>query len=373
MSMAAMRMQAWTADSGHSAGLVPLQGRYILAGLGQLANCRPFLFRSSRHPTMNRRNTRGNSILLARRARELKRHLDTAIKGDDKGVHQSRVASRRLREAVPVLTAGIKGSRAGKAQGKIRRLTKALGTVRELDVTLQIVDEFAARDTLPRLALEEVRAHVVLERDERRAVMLKRLEQVNVSKLERRLASVTEAVAQSDSEEWRSALGSRLLKRSKALAVAMTQAGRMYSPEQLHQVRIAAKKLRYAMELAVDAGIKSASGPVRIVKRTQDTLGRLHDLQVLQRQVAEVQTKPLVRRVPNGSLDIVARALEDQCRHLHARYVASIAKLADVLDAIRSTVVPQLAHRPRGGTRALKMTLKDRPAKRGIALAAPQR
>ena len=83
----------------------------------------------------------------------------------------------------------------------------------------------------------------------------------------------------------------------------MAAAGQMYAPEQLHQVRIAAKKLRYAMELAFDAGVKSASAPVRAVKRAQDTLGRLHDLQVLQSHVAAVQAEPSDRSLPDGGLD----------------------------------------------------------------------
>jgi len=321
---------------------------------------------------MNRRNSRVTSLLLARRARALKRHLNGALEGDGRGVHQARVASRRLREAVPVLTSGVKGTRAGKARDKIRRLTKALGTVRELDVTLQVLDELAAKDTLPRLSLEEVRARVVTERDERRSVMLKRLEHVNLAKLDRRLASVGQVLAQTDSEEWRDALGSRLMKRSKALAVAIAEAGHMYSPEYLHRVRIAAKKLRYAMELAADAGVKAASPLVGAVKRTQDTLGRLHDLQVLQSHVAAVQVKPPVRTLPDGGLDIIGRALEDQCRHLHARYVAMIPRLTEVVETTRSVVVPQLAHRARPRSRALRMTLKDRaPAKRSARLLAP--
>ena len=86
----------------------------------------------------------------------------------------------------------------------------------------------------------------------------------------------------------------------------MTAAGHMYSPEQLHQVRIAAKKLRYAMELAFDGGVKSAAAPVRAVKRAQDTLGRLHDLQVLQSHVAAVQAEPSGRSLPDGGLDMIA-------------------------------------------------------------------
>src|SRR5262245_22872073 len=167
---------------------------------------------------MNRRIPRVTSRLLTRRAVALKRHVTEAVSGHPRGVHQARVASRRLREAVPVLTSGVKNTKAKKALGKIRRLTRALGTVRELDVTLKVLDELAgSKDSLPRPALEEVRAHVVLERDERRAEMLKRIENVNLAKLDRRLVSVAEAIADSDSEEWRDALGSRLMKRAKLL------------------------------------------------------------------------------------------------------------------------------------------------------------
>ena len=57
------------------------------------------------------------------------------------------MASRRLREAVPVLAGETKARR--KAERKIRKLTQALGTVREMDVTVQILDEFAQRSREP--------------------------------------------------------------------------------------------------------------------------------------------------------------------------------------------------------------------------------
>ena len=103
---------------------------------------------------MNRRKSSVASRLLARRAAAIKRHIPEAIAGDDHGVHQARVASRRLREAVPVLVADVKGTKSHKTLSKIRQLTKALGTVRELDVTLQLLDELVAAEKLPRPALE---------------------------------------------------------------------------------------------------------------------------------------------------------------------------------------------------------------------------
>jgi CHAD domain-containing protein len=323
---------------------------------------------SRRHPTMNRRTTRVTSSLLGRRAAALKRHLPLALDGDVRGVHQARVASRRLREAVPVLTSGVKGSKAKKALGKIRRLTKSLGTVRELDVTLLILDEMAGDNRYPRPALEDVRGRVIAQREKGRAAMLKRVRSVRIDKLDRRLAAVGEALAATDSVEWKDALASRLIKRAKALAAAMSQAGRLYAPEQLHAVRIAAKKLRYALELAADAGITSAAGPVRVVKRTQETLGRLHDLQVLQRQVASIQAKPNTRSLPSSGLEIITHTLEDECRHLHARYVGAMSQLHETLDAVRSAVVPELA---RQRPRPLKMGLKRRPvARRAVSRAS---
>ena len=164
---------------------------------------------------MNRRKSSVASRLLARRAVALKRHIPEAIAGDDHGVHQARVASRRLREAVPVLVADLKGTKSRKTLSKIRQLTKALGTVRELDVTLQLLDELVAAEKLPRPALEAVRGRVVSEREERRSVMLERLEHVNMPKLDRRLAAVDVILSETGSEAWRDALGARLVNRAR--------------------------------------------------------------------------------------------------------------------------------------------------------------
>src|SRR3954452_5339773 len=133
--------------------------------------------RTGPNPTMNR--SLPLVRLLERRTRALKRQLANAIAGKDTGVHQARVASRRLREAIPVLTEGLQHTKGGKAQRKIRRLTQALGTVRELDVTLHLIDELAERPAVPRAALAEVRALVIEEREQRRGVMLARLDAVD--------------------------------------------------------------------------------------------------------------------------------------------------------------------------------------------------
>lgn len=303
---------------------------------------------------MSVRTASVTSALLTRRARALDRYLPQAIKGHDRGVHQARVASRRLREAVPVLAGKIEHSKAGKARRKIRRLTQALGGVRELDVTIQLLDELSRSDDLSRPALQDVRLHVMEERERKRETMLERLGHVDVDKLKRRLLSVSEALRQDRTGAWRQVLGARLMKRARRLGVAIDNAGQLYFPEHLHQVRIASKKLRYALEIAADSGLKAAAPHVRALKRTQETLGRLHDLQVLQRHVAAVQAKPAGRAAPHAGLDAIATRIEEECRRLHGKYVRQLDTLRELTQTVRTDIVARLTA-PRG--RSVKMSL----------------
>ncbi|MDQ3486459.1 MAG: CHAD domain-containing protein [Acidobacteriota bacterium] len=302
---------------------------------------------------MTTRRTPGTASLLDTRARALRRYLPSAVAGDDRGVHQARVASRRLREAVPVLSTGLKGSKAKKAGRKIRRLTRALGTVRELDVTLGLLDELATAEDLSRPALQEVRLHVVAERDRLRKAMLTELATVDAEKLDRRLHSFSTALAADTTGAWRKALASRLLSRSRRLGAAIQTAGQLYVPEHLHQVRIAAKKLRYGLELAVDAGVAAAAAHVGTVKKAQTILGRLHDLQILQTHVAAVQAAPNARAGTDEALAAIAGRIEEQCRLLHGKFVAAVPALRGLVTGVRADVAGRLTK----GSQPLKMAL----------------
>ena len=80
---------------------------------------------------------------LGKRRAALAKHLPKALTGDSHAVHQARVASRRLRETLPIVGADLDGAKAAKGAKKVGRhmrlLTRALGPVRELEVTLGMV------------------------------------------------------------------------------------------------------------------------------------------------------------------------------------------------------------------------------------------
>lgn len=264
-----------------------------------------------------------------------------------------------------MLTDGLDGPKAGKARRKMRRLTRALGSVRELDVTLHLLDELIEKPGVSRAAVHDVRAHVLEQREQRRAGMHARLDGVNTDKLARRLEAVRAALMQpAPGHNWRASLAARIAKRARRLERAIDAAGQIYGPEALHQVRIAAKKLRYAVEIANESGAAPAAATVRALKRVQETLGRLHDLQVLQHHVAAVAAAPrsAQRDAPDVGLSVLARRIEDECRHLHGRYITMLPVLHDALEHARHHVAVKLTTvRP---SRAAKMTL---PARRRAA------
>jgi CHAD domain-containing protein len=290
------------------------------------------------------------AALVTRRTRVLLRQLPAALEGDAAALHRTRVASRRLRELLPLLATAP-----GKARRRVRKLTRALGRVRELDVALQLLEAEEMVGAAPRRALLAARQHLREERHARREAMLSRLQKLNLKKFERRLVGLTEAAADEDPAAWRRALATRLTRRASRLGTAITDAGAIYVPERLHAVRLAAKQLRYALEIAGEAGVGGAASLAALVRRSQMTLGALQDRTVLLREVqdaAERAADPVTRR---GLLTLAA-ALEEAARALHARYLTQRDDLAAALAAVRQQMVPDLA----AGRRApLKTSLRS--------------
>jgi len=297
--------------------------------------------------------------LFDRRSRALARHLPAAVRGEARGVHQARVASRRLREAVPVLTAGLSGVKRRSTVRRLRRVTRALGLVREMDVSLAALAEgrWTGAD---RAAVDGVASHLQRLRTARREAMLARLAKADRPALAARLRQIGRLVAGADADPaWRTALAARLARRARDLAGAVEAAGALYVPERLHAVRIAAKKLRYGLELAGEADLARTDALVRQLKRAQDTLGRLHDLQVLAAhvRVAQAESRPS-RTLQPGAFDDLASAIETECRALHGCYVAAAAGLAALAGEVTERVTREVDAPPDRARRSpLKMTL----------------
>ena len=276
--------------------------------------------------------------LLRQRLVSLLTAMPAAQAGDEVSVHQARVASRRLREALPVLGATADDEALGRAERRVRRITRALGPVRELDVTLSLLAELEGKGAAPKRAIARVRKAVVEERSKRRRAMLAEIKPARLEKLRKRLVRV--AAPATRKEQTRTAIHEAAIKaaeRAGRLRDAIDEAGSIYLADRLHRVRIEAKKLRYALEIHRELSHSRSTARLNRLKHQQDLLGRVHDLEVLIEHTREVQaTLPADNRRAMAELNRLIRATEAECREGHAAYMRGREQLIKLCDEVVS-------------------------------------
>jgi CHAD domain-containing protein len=236
------------------------------------------------------------------------------------------VASRRLRELLPLLPSDS----ARALRRRLQKVTAGLGAVRDCDAMLLLIDEQSTGPGARTNPLDHLRIAVATARDEARARLNERLTAGDLRRLVRKLGRLVDDVTIAEASKpaapsargWRWALDARVARRAAQLADAIRNAGPVYLPERLHQVRIALKKLRYSVELGGEAGRHTMGAQLRALKRSQDVLGRMHDLQRLIECTRTVQASLAPPQLSVWhAYDMLVTSFEDECRRLHARYV----------------------------------------------------
>ena len=274
--------------------------------------------------------------LLRQRLVSLLRAIPAAQAGDEISVHEARVASRRLREALPMLGVRAKAEALDRADKRVRRITRALGPVRELDVTLLLLAELEGKGAAPARGIARVRRAVTEERQKRRAEMLEEITPSRLDKLRKRLVRI--AAPSSRSVPTGSALAeaqAQAARRAALLREAIEHAGGIYLADRLHRVRVAAKKLRYALEIQRELTHSRSTARLNRLKNQQDLLGRMHDLEILIDRARGVQEAlPAANRRAMSELNKLIRVLEDECREGHATYMRGRPALLKLCDAV---------------------------------------
>jgi CHAD domain-containing protein len=268
--------------------------------------------------------------------------------GDVESLHRARVACRRLRELVPLLA--LDRDVARNLNRRLRKATRQLGAVRELDVLMLLIRELGDDSRYSAMALEQIGATAAQTGKAARERLAVKLPASKLERLARRLERVLNGLesGEADSNDrgasgkrvWLWALEARLARRAAQVRVAIDAAGAMFVPETLHGVRIAVKKLRYAAELAGEATHRQTAAEIAGLKAAQDLLGRLHDLQVLLVHAREAQaffSPPDF--VAWRSLGSLVHRVEEDCRQLHARYMrdrSGLIAIANRMGALTS-------------------------------------
>lgn len=284
---------------------------------------------------------KASSELWTAAARGLAEAWPGVVSGEVAAVHRARVATRRLREALPVLDHERRGVR--RLRKDLRALTRALGPVRELDVTLGLVVRLVHDEPALDAALEILRIQLMERRVRRRARLLRAIDELDITGI---LARVRALSAGHDKATPRqapldgAAIRLRMAARAARLTQAVDAAGALYDPEALHRVRIAVKKLRYNLELGRAARVVGAARAATRLRRYQDLLGEWHDWQSLFTQASRVQGATPLDHEHLADFTALASRVEDRCRALHAEFITARPELATLVDEIARRAYP---------------------------------
>lgn len=265
-----------------------------------------------------------------------------ARRGVPRGVHRARVATRRLREALA--RAERQGLDAAADRRALRRLGRALGPVREMDVVRLVLAQSAGRFGWPTVAVARVDAHCARRRDTGRRNLDEVLERLDLPAVIGRLREVVDTIDRLPRDAAAdTAQEARVRERARDLARAIRGAGTVYAAGPLHEIRIAAKKLRYALELDGSTGAGAMTpDAVGQLKRLQTLLGRIHDVQTVQHQLHEVASASADRRVTRA-LTVMDRDLETLCRGWHGRVLGALPRVRATVAVLLEATAPERA------------------------------
>ncbi len=230
--------------------------------------------------------------ILRTRFDEMCRLRDYALEWSDiEGVHDMRVASRRLRSALGDFETLFGTNEFVRLGRRIKNLARKLGAVRDEDVAIVALEDFAAHaDARVKRGIKMFIEEHAKRREAAREILVEAVSDENLARLRARFDRFAAPYALTERESGEGQItvasdsfaetGSEVLKHrwrklSKQIEVSIYQP---LSSEPLHEARIEAKRMRYALELFDSCWNGKLKFFAKEIADLQTSLGEIHDL-----------------------------------------------------------------------------------------------
>lgn len=228
----------------------------------------------------------GRKILLKEFVEMLKHEAGSRAGDDIEEVHDMRVATRRMRSAFRLLDEYYKPKAVREYSRSLRRVARALGSVRDLDVLIEAMQDF-----VPKLPAEQqphlqaVIERLDAQRAEARAELIKTLDKGLYRRFIQDFAGfLTTSGAGARLSPDDTAVPSRVRHLLPTLIYSHLGAVRAYDgliaeadQTTLHALRIEFKRLRYAVSMFNDVLGPQLKDFIEELKKIQDYLGAIQD------------------------------------------------------------------------------------------------
>ncbi|HBG59206.1 MAG TPA: CHAD domain-containing protein [Anaerolineaceae bacterium] len=203
-------------------------------------------------------------------------------------IHRMRVATRRMRTALTLFSDCFPKQDYKKIQKDVRKVTRALGEARDLDVQLEVIE--AALEEFPDPVFQPGIKRLKLRLTQRRAEVQQHVDAAMDKMLADQLIERLEAWAAPLLEQSKSVylytpalyqLAFRGIQvRIDELLSHVPYITDPQNVQELHAMRISAKRLRYAMETFEELYGGQLKPFITTARKLQDQLGAIHDLDV---------------------------------------------------------------------------------------------
>lgn len=220
-------------------------------------------------------------VAIAKPARQLIVDLPGVRAGvDPQAVHRARVATRRIRSYLKAFASLIDRDWGQGLRTDLRRLGDALGGVRDLDVLLGTVTELTvAEPTIVEADANLLIAHFVRSRAERRQCLLAALDHEQTTHtLDDLVAAASDPRTGPEADRPAREVLPKIIRRPwRRLRRSVAALGPEPAHDDLHEVRILAKRCRYMAEAIRPALGDDAKRSARTMADIQSCLGTVND------------------------------------------------------------------------------------------------
>jgi CHAD domain-containing protein len=287
----------------------------------------------------------------------LSSYLPTVLESEDvEAIHKMRVTTRRLQASLDLLQTREDKLKVRKIKRRLRNWRRVLSQVRNYDVFLLIIEkESASRNSARRKSFEHLKAVLQKRRARRLAKARHYLKRISLARicsklgLDIDLRSTTPLAVESDeasrletvsvetppepprsprpelTDERAIALraAERIEQRLSEFLALVAASHPTNDPAELHQVRIASKRLRYLLEIVSEMGYGDAPRALAWLRRLQDRIGDWHDLVALEEEIISIVShrKFLKEHIAESSRMLQAAS------HLQSKKETLVAKL----------------------------------------------
>lgn len=245
-------------------------------------------------------------LLAARYVRKQAKQLAEQLEGirrseDVECIHRARVASRRLRAAMRMFADCFDAGKLKRWRKHVRRVTTGLSAARDADVQIEflcgVLADVTQQACYPGIA--RLLATLQRRRERLQPAVVGAVDRLEAGGVLRQIRDVAKGMLPDGKQEEigtaspvsRAHTGRHIIANLQQMMQYQDSLDDPQDRRRHHAMRIAAKRLRYTMEISKPAYDHRLDEPVDVAKRLQTMLGEIHDCDVWAEQLEEFAAK----------------------------------------------------------------------------------